>query len=137
MIIDAPAEFWDWVERLEREASGGNDKAVEKLDLVQALLEELEELEEAPSKGNETATLKWVRQSKRYLVWRVSHPYRVGVAIRLICWFPPTDANTVVVALFAGDKARIGDVFYNGVGDRSDPLIDQWKREVRRSNRHE
>lgn len=51
MIIDAPAEFWDWVERLEREASGGNDKAVEKLDLVQALLEELEELEEAPSRA--------------------------------------------------------------------------------------
>jgi hypothetical protein len=38
----------------------------------------------------------------------------------------------VVVALFAGDKARIGDAFYNSVGGRADGLIDQWKREAMR-----
>jgi hypothetical protein len=36
----------------------------------------------------------------------------------------------VVVALFAVDKARPGDVFYDGVAARADPLIDQWKRET-------
>lgn len=72
-----------------------------------------------------------MRQSKRYPVWRVSHPYREAVAVRLICWFPP-GSDTVVVALFAGDKARIGDVFYNSVGTRADALIDQWQREVER-----
>jgi hypothetical protein len=46
----------------------------------------------------------------------------------LICWFPP-DTGTVVVALFAADKARLGGVFYDGVAARADPLIDQWKRE--------
>ena len=59
----------------------------------------------------------------------VSHAYHPQVAVRLICWFPP-DTGTVVVALFAVDKARPGDVFYDGVAARADPLIDQWKRET-------
>jgi hypothetical protein len=46
----------------------------------------------------------------------------------LICWFPP-DTGSVVVALFVADKARLCDVFYDGVAARADPLIDQWKRE--------
>jgi hypothetical protein len=33
----------------------------------------------------------------------------------LIRWFPP-GTGTVVVAQFAPDKARMGDVFYDGVG---------------------
>lgn len=37
----------------------------------------------------------------------------------------------MVVALFAGDKARIGDVRYNFVGTRADAIIEHWKREVR------
>lgn len=132
MIVDAPAEFWDWVDALEAKANKGDRVAQERLDIVQALLEDLQDLREPPTKDTETATLKWVRQSKRYLVWRVSHPYTEGIAVRLICWFPP-DSETVVVALFAGEKSRIGDVFYNSVGTRADPIIDQWKREVERS----
>ncbi len=58
-----------------------------------------------------------------------SHAYDPEVAVRLIRWFPP-DRGTVVVALFAADKARLGDVFYDGVAARADPLIDQWKREA-------
>ncbi|WP_328524905.1 hypothetical protein [Kribbella sp. NBC_00359] len=84
--------------------------------------------------GSMTSRL-WTRQSKRYALWRVSHPYRAGVAVRLICWFAP-ESDTVVVALFAGDKARIGDAFYNSVGSRADGLIDQWKREAMRG-RHD
>jgi hypothetical protein len=70
-----------------------------------------------------------VRQSRRYPLWRVSHGYDPAAAVRLICWFPP-GTGTVVVALFAADKGRLGDVFYNGVDARADPLIDQWKRET-------
>jgi hypothetical protein len=51
------------------------------------------------------------------------------MAVRLICWFPP-GAGTVVVTLFAFDKAKLGDVFYDGVAARADPMIDQWKRET-------
>ncbi|CUU59967.1 hypothetical protein Ga0074812_13391 [Parafrankia irregularis] len=36
----------------------------------------------------------------------------------------------MVVALFAADKVRLGDVFYDGVAARADPMIDQWKRET-------
>lgn len=71
--------------------------------------------------------LKRVRQSGRHLVWRQSHPFEQGIALRLICWFP--DEATVVVALFAGEKASMGDVFYDMVGPRADQIIDQWLRE--------
>lgn len=80
-------------------------------------------LPEPPARESETATLRWVRQSRRYPLWRVSHAYDPGVAVRLICWFPP-DTGKVVVALFAVDKAKLGDVFYDGVAARADPLID-------------
>ncbi|WP_433514801.1 hypothetical protein ACQP2T_03765 [Nonomuraea sp. CA-143628] len=77
----------------------------------------------------ETATLRWVRQSRRHQLWRVSHAYHPEVAVRLICWFPP-NTGKVVVALFAGDKAKLGDLFYDSVAARADGLIDQWKRET-------
>ncbi len=70
-----------------------------------------------------------MRQSRRYQLWRVSHAYHPRVAVRVICWFPPA-ADTVVVALFAADKAKLGDVFYDSVATRADPMIDQWKRET-------
>jgi hypothetical protein len=38
-------------------------------------------------------------------VWRLSHPFRNGVAIRLIVWFPP-DAPPMIV-LFGNDKAQM------------------------------
>lgn len=129
--IDWPASFGDWLDKLDAKTQEGDDHAQQVLILVTAALKHLDNLTEPPTRDTETATLKWVRQSKRYTVWRVSHPYREKVAVRLICWFPP-DSDTVVVALFAGDKASIGDVFYNSVGTRADALIDQWQREVER-----
>jgi hypothetical protein len=77
----------------------------------------------------ERATLRRVRQSRRYPLWRVWHVYRPEAAVRLICWLPP-EAATVVVALFAADKAKLGDVFYDGVTARADPMTGQWKRET-------
>ena len=99
------------------------------LAYVARALDQLRNLPESPTRDSETATLRWVRQWRRYQLWRVSHAYDPEVAVRLICWFPP-NTGTVVVALFAVDKARLGDVFYDGVAARADPLIDQWKRET-------
>ena len=100
------------------------------LDLLAAMLSKLRALDGVPV--SETAMLKRVRQSGRYVVWRQSHPYESGIALRLICWFPEDsdgDTDRVVVALFAGDKASMGDVFYDSVGSRADQIIDQWLRE--------
>lgn len=129
MDIDWPAEFGHWLDQLEERARAGDALARTTLALAARALDQLRNLTEVPVRENETATLKWVRQSRRYPLWRVSHAYHPQVALRLICWFPP-DTGTVVVALFAGDKARMGDVFYNSVGARADALIDQWKRET-------
>ena len=49
--------------------------------------------------------------------------------MRIIVWFPADDQ--AVIALFAGDKARIGDVFYGSVGARADAAIDQWIQRTR------
>jgi hypothetical protein len=123
-------EFDTWLDSLVDDAADGDELAALKLGLVASELAVLRALDGPPTSEDETADLKQVRQSGRYKVWRVSHPYQPGVAVRLICWFPP-DAKVVVVALFAGDKARIGDVWYNSVGTRADAIIKQWKREVR------
>jgi hypothetical protein len=84
-----------------------------------------------PEQGDETASLKWVRQSRRYSVWRTAHPFVPGVAVRVICYFPPEQRDVAVVDLFAADKAQMGDVFYNSVGARADVLIDQWYRQAK------
>jgi hypothetical protein len=128
VLIDWPQEFDRWLDRLEVEAKNGDRRSQLIFELVSSELVRLQRLGSPPTRETETAMLKWVRQSRRYPVWRVSHPYRDGIAVRLICWFPP-DSNTVVVALFAGDKGRIGDVWYDSVGTRADAVIDQWLRE--------
>ena len=125
VIIDWPAAFNDYLDRLETGADGGDRHARLVLDRVLAQLEVLQDLDGEPVQ--ESATLKQVRQSGRYQVWRVAHPFHPEVAVRLIAWFPPENPHQVVLALFAGDKARIGDVFYNSVGARADAAIDQWK----------
>ena len=52
----------------------------------------------------------------------------------MICWFP-TGSDVVVVALFAGDKARMGDVFYNSVGPHADVAIERWIKETEGEHR--
>jgi hypothetical protein len=127
--IDWPADFGAWLDRLEADARAGHERSRLQLVFTARALDQLRSLAEPPAKDTETATLRWVRQSRRHLLWRVSHAYHPDVAVRLICWFP-LDSGKVVVALFAADKAHLGEVFYNGVAARADPLIDQWKRET-------
>lgn len=57
--------------------------------------------------------------------------------MRLIVWFPPEQRDRVVVALFAGDKATMGGVFYGSVAARADTTIEQWKYQQRNDNRED
>lgn len=129
MDIDWPAEFGRWLDKIEEQANAGDMRSRLLLTFTARALDQLRKLTDPPTDDTETATLRRVRQSRRYELWRVSHAYHPQVAVRLICWFPP-EAGTVVVALFATDKAKLGDVFYDGVAARADPMIDQWKRET-------
>lgn len=100
-----------------------------QLELMVAALEQLKGLPGPPSV--DTASLRRVAQRKRYELWRTSHPYEAGIAVRLICWFTP--AGDVVVAILNGEKSSIGDVWYESVANRTDPLIDLWlQREARK-----
>ena len=125
MLIDWPADFDRMLTDLEQRTDAGDKDAGEVLDLVVAQLAYLQNLVSPPIEDN--ATLKKVQQSRRHIVWRASHPYRPNHAVRTIVWFP--DSEHVVVALFANDKAQMGDVFYNSVGSRADQIIDQWRRD--------
>ena len=131
-----------WSDEFDRQLTRYEDAASKSdrdqmiLDLITAMLSQVRELDVAPIV--DTAMLKRVSQSGRHLVWRQSHPYEPGIALRLICWFPGEindgdhnggDTDQVVVALFSGDKASMGDVFYDSVGSRADQMIDQWLRE--------
>ena len=60
------------------------------------------------------------------MVWRQSHPYEAGIALRLICWFP--GGSDTILALFTGESS-MGDVFNDSVGTRADQIIDRWLSE--------
>lgn len=123
MYIDWPREFDQQVDRMEADETARGKRV---LQILTYLLRRLEKLDGEPRE--ETATLKKVRQSRIHQLWRVSHPYVDGIALRLICWFPPRN-ESVVVALFAGEKAGMGDVFYDSVGIRADRMIELWQAE--------
>jgi len=124
--LDWSGEFDLWLTRTQERAETGDLKAQLVVDLVDAQLRHLQDLDNEPEE--ETATLRRVRQSGKYQVWRVAHPFIAGTAVRLIAWFPPEHPDQVVVALFAGDKAQMGDVFYNSVGARADAAIESYRR---------
>lgn len=123
MDVDGPEEFFEWLDRVETRARGGDEGARRLLARATDALSLLRNLSKPPSV--DAPDLKRVRQSRSFPVWRTAHPFDPGVAFRLICWFPP-DSATVVVALFGADKAQMGDVFYNSVGSRADTAIRQW-----------
>jgi hypothetical protein len=124
VLIDWSSEFDRWLTELERRAADGRGRANEQLDLVTAMLDYLQDLKEPPT--DDTPTLRRVRQSRKHQLWRVSHPFRDGIAIRLIVWFPPE--SPPVIILFGNDKAQMGDVFYNSVGSRGDQVITAYLR---------
>lgn len=126
MILYWPDSFDEQLDRLEERVDEGDQRAEAILDYTIAAMDFLRGLAAPPAE--DTLRLKEVRQSGRHQVWRVAHPFHAGVAVRLICWFPPGD-EVAVVALFSGDKSNIGDIFYDSVGSRADQIIDLWVSE--------
>jgi len=122
--IDWSREFDRQLDRLEADKSERGQRVYRLLSIM---LKQLRDLEATPTEN--TAMIKRVRQSRQHTVWRVSHPYREGIALRLIIWFPTADSQ-VVVSLFAGEKAAMGDVFYDSVGSRADQVIERWLSET-------
>jgi hypothetical protein len=127
VLIDWTDGFDRMLDDLDRRAAAGDGRASSSRDLVYAQLALLQRLPGPPQ--DDTATLRRVRQSKTYELWRLSHPYVKGIAIRTIVWFAGDD--TAVVALFANNKASMGDVFYDSVGSRADQLVSEWLRQRR------
>lgn len=104
--VSRPGGWTGWKAKRAR----GDERSRLILTFTARALDQLRNLADPPAPETETATLRWVRQSRRYQLWRVSHAYHPQVAVRLICWFPP-GAGTVVVALYATDKAKLGNAF--------------------------
>jgi len=126
--IDWPVEFGTWLDRLETDARAGDERARTVLVFVARALDQLRNLPEPPRRESETATLRWVRQSRRYPLWRVSHAYHPQAAVRLICWFPPDRHGCrCLIRRRQGPARRC--VLRRGSRSRR-PLVDQWKRET-------
>ena len=83
--IDWPEDFGRWLDRLEDEARSGDERSRLILTFTARALDQLRNLTDPPTPETETATLRWVRQSRRYQLWRVSHAYHPQAAVRLIC----------------------------------------------------
>lgn len=113
------------VDALKTKAVAGDERAEATLRLVAAQVAVLRDLDGEPVE--ETATVRRVVQSREFPVWRLSHPYREGHAVRTIVWFTPE--GEAVLMLFFSDKAQMGDVFYDSVASRADQAIDEWLRD--------
>lgn len=114
------------MERIDTAAAQGDPTARRVLVRVVAALQMLRELDAAPI--DDEPSLRRVRQSRTYQLWRTSHPYEDGVAVRIICWFP--SADQVVVALVGANKALMGDVFYDSAAVRAEAAVNQWLYET-------
>lgn len=132
MEVQWPETFQRMLDRYRADAAQGKDRETEIYALLLAAVDELRDLNGEPEE--ESFTFKIVRQSRKRTLWRVSHPFIDGLAVRVIAWFPPEENDTVVVALFSGEKSNIGDVFYNSVEDRAETAIQAWYREKEAKN---
>lgn len=132
MEVHRSQQFARWVDEVSRKYREGDPYAIKVTKYALDQLRFLRSLDGEPEE--ESQRFKRVRQSKRYPLWRLSHAHDADVALRIICWFDD-ESDTVVVALFANDKAPMGDVFYDSVGSRADQVIDEWKRQNPRSRR--
>ena len=78
----------DWTDEFDRWLTNAEEQGGKLLEVAVALLQALNDLPAKPDE--ESPTFKRVRQARRHELWRVAHPYDPDVAVRVICWFPPT-----------------------------------------------
>ncbi|MCL2468539.1 MAG: hypothetical protein FWF02_14620 [Micrococcales bacterium] len=125
MDVYASRQLQIRVADLRQRAKAGDAHAETTLRLVGLEIAILRRLDAEPDE--ETPDLKTVRRSGKYVVWRVSHPHLEGYAVRTIVWFTPQ--GQAVLACYATDKAQMGNLFYQTVGERADQVIDEWLRD--------
>jgi hypothetical protein len=63
-----------------------------------------------------------VGQARRYRIWRLGHPYRDNIAVRIMVWF---DGGEAVICLVAGNKAHLGDLWYDYAAPLAEVGIDR------------
>lgn len=126
MLIDWTREFDRWWQNIEgrRTLDTRSHQIAFTLGTQLAFLQSLEQM---PSE--ESPKFQRVAQSRRYPLWRVSHPFLEGIAIRLIVWFPFAEESDLLVVVLGADKAKMGNVFYDSASQRADIEIEKWIRE--------
>ena len=125
MLIDWTGEFDRWWQNIE-ERRTLDTRSRQIAGIVGTQLDFLQELDQVPEE--DSLQFRRVVQSKKNLLWRISHPRREGIAIRLVVWFSQYDRDLAVVQMGV-DKAKMGDIFYDGVGNRADFLIREYLRD--------
>ena len=126
MLIETTQEFEVWRENILRLAIRNSETKLIS-ELVDLEMDVLKNLITAPRV--DSRRICRIRRSKQYQLWRVSHPFVNGIAIRLIVWFPPAEIIPSAVVVIGVNKAKMGDIFYDGVGARADGAINKWIRE--------
>lgn len=125
MLIDWTGEFDRWWQKVEdHQTLDVRSRQIARI--VGTQLDFLQGLDQMPAENS--LQIRRVTLSKKNLLWRVSHPYRKGIAIRLVIWFPPHDRDLAVIVMGV-DKSKVGDIFYDGVGNRADLLIREFLRD--------
>ncbi|MBE7325475.1 hypothetical protein IEQ44_12515 [Nocardioides sp. Y6] len=128
MIVEAPAEFWEWLIGLDRSARDGDEVAAERHDLAMALLLELHDAKFPPDRDHETSVLGRVRHVHRHPVWRLVGQGESGAEVRFHCAFP-VGTRVALITSTTGNLARIGDLFPRVVMARTELLVEHWLRE--------
>jgi hypothetical protein len=95
--------------------------AVPERVVANALLGALQALDETPIENSPPFIVR-VRQARRYRIWRLGHPYRDDIAIRIMVWF---DGGEAVICLVAGNKAHLGDLWYDYAAPLAEAEIDR------------
>lgn len=127
MLIDWTDEYQGWRDRISKAASEGDRVAIERHRLADLELDKLQELKHEPDENS--VSMMRVRQSGKFPLWRLSHPYVKNIAVRTIVWFPSDDE--IVLVAIGGDKGQMGDVFYDSIGSRADQAIEKYLKERR------
>lgn len=126
MLIDWTGEFDRWWQKIE-ERQSLNPRSHQIAVTLGAQLRFLQTLERIPNE--ESPKFQRVTRSRKYPLWRVSHPFLEGIAIRVIVWFPIAEESDLLVAVLGADKAKMGNVFYESASRRADIEIENWIKE--------